>query len=51
MAGVIEATERDLMSNLHNATVWKLSPDKLQALAAGCMSEECRRAANAHIDH
>ncbi|SDF89964.1 hypothetical protein [Terriglobus roseus] len=50
-AGEARATERDLMSSLHNATVWKLSPDKLRALAAGCMSKECRRAANAHIDH
>ena len=48
-AGEARATERDLMSSLHNATAWKLSPDKLQALAAGCMSDECRGAASVHI--
>ncbi|MEG9433605.1 hypothetical protein [Terriglobus sp. ADX1] len=47
--GEARATERDLMSSLHNATAWKLSPDKLQALAAGCMSDECRGAASVHI--
>jgi hypothetical protein len=48
-AGEARATERDLMSSLHNATAWKLSAEKLQALAAGCMSDECRGAASVHI--
>ena len=48
-AGEARATERDLMSSLHNATTWKLSSDKLQTLAAGCMSDECRGAASVHI--
>jgi len=48
-AGEARATERDLMSSLNNATAWKLSSEKLQALAVGCMSDECRGAANVRI--
>lgn len=48
-AGEARATERDLMSSLNHATVWKLSSEKLNALAAGCMSDECRGAASVRI--
>lgn len=48
-AGEARATERDLMSSLNYATAWTLSPDKRQAIAAGCMSDECRGAASVHI--
>ncbi|WP_047491367.1 hypothetical protein [Terriglobus sp. TAA 43] len=47
--GEARATERDLMGSLNHATVWKLSSEKLQALAAGCMSDECRGAASVRI--
>lgn len=41
--GATKATERDLIDDLFKATAWKLPPEKKQALAAGCLTDECRR--------